>query len=191
MEIREKKAENILTPEETINYGKSVHVQQLVRKLKALKSNNKLSISKRMAIDTRDFLMFMISIGNGLRSSNVLNLTIFDFNRAIEDPDFKGAKILQNKIYNTSIFYRTKFIVLEYDLHEMLTIYIVHLRPLLITDEMEDDEKRYLFTSSRSGRHCMPMTQSNIAQALSSTFRKAKVVSIERAAMISNRPFYG
>ena len=186
MEVREKKAENILTPEETINYRKSVHVQQLGRKLKALKSNKKQSISKRMAIDTRDFLMFMISIGNGLRSSNLLNLTIFDFNRAIEDPDFKRAKILQNKIYKTSIFYGTKFIVLEYDLHEMLTIYIIHLRPLFITDEMADDKKRYLFTSSRSGKHCTPMTQSNIAQALSSTFRKAKVVSIDRAAMISN-----
>ena len=130
--------------------------------------------------------MFMLSIGNGLRSSNLMNLTIYDFNSCFEDPDFVGANILQNKTYKTSVLYGKKFIVLEYDLFEMIKLYLELLRPLLINDDNEDDEKRYIFVSSRSPVNCKPMTQSNIAQGLSATFLRSNVISRERALNISN-----
>ena len=72
VEVREEKVVNIITAEESIAYGKSSHIQGLKGLLFQVKNNPATKIKVMQVIYVRNFLMYMLSIGNGLRSSNLI-----------------------------------------------------------------------------------------------------------------------
>ena len=200
--VQEQKQENLITAEELINYGQSEFVQGLNKKLVDLHNGTKTKVTIREATDIRNFLMPMLSTGNGLRSSNLIWLTLDDFSKTIPDDTIANASCMKSKKYKTSFMYGGKYILMDADMKEFLTLYIKHFRPLLINDKNDEDDDRYIFASSReeskqvkkvlstiTGKmeeQKMTMTTSAVAYGMSSTFRKAKVVSVGRSKIISN-----
>ena len=106
--------------------------------------------------------------------------------------------------YKTSFLYGLMYILMDPTMHLFLGLYIKYFRPRILKDKEEgcSDDERFVFTSSREDRQkamslVSPitgksekekkhMTQSNVAQAMSSTWRQSKVVSPKRASLISN-----
>ena len=58
IDVRQKKADNLITPEKATSYGKSDHVQGVVKFIKSLdKPASKIKVKKQQVIDCRDFFI--------------------------------------------------------------------------------------------------------------------------------------
>ena len=186
-EVREQKQTNLITAEESIKYGKSQHIQSLKNVLFSL--NNDKTIKVMQAIHIRNFIMYMLSIGNWLRSSNLIFLTNQEYMDSKLDNEIVDCYAMSSKKYKTSFLYGTKYILMDPDMHLFLGLYIEHLRPrvMKLVDDGKNNDERFVFTSSREDRQATVMstsaitgevqpekkhmTQSNVAQAISGALR--------------------
>ena len=116
-------------------------------------------------------------IGNGLRSSNVLELRISDFKEFTTVDDYPGHKIIVNDTYKTSTIYGEKFIVVPDQLFEHFEFYEKNLRQLISSKKTK---KAFIVNGDNPN-----MTQTNVAASLTSIFKKAKVLAKEEYQQVS------
>ncbi|XP_065676531.1 uncharacterized protein LOC105844710 isoform X2 [Hydra vulgaris] len=167
-DIRKIKLKRLMTPSHMIKYGRSVHVQGIIKSLnKKINCNdNKLKLTKRFSQQVRDYLIANICIMNGLRASNIIELRTQDVFDATTNPEYPGYKVFVNSTYKTSTIYGEKVIALPIDIFKHLEFYIKELLPIL-----NQSEASFLFISSDAEK----MTHGAIGSALTSTFRQALV----------------
>ena len=108
-DLREWKADNLITPQDTEKYGNSEHVQRIIK----LFNSKDAFISLDDARHCRNFIMYMITTANACRSSNIVNITLHDIQEATTDENFIGAKVIKSRRYKTSMLYGTKIILLS------------------------------------------------------------------------------
>lgn len=99
----------MFTHKDFIKYGRSNHVQHLIKFYKTFKSGN--LVMSGLTTDFRDYLISTICIGNGLRPSNIMNIRLCDVRQASRAEGYKGHRVLINNTYKTSTIYGEKFIV--------------------------------------------------------------------------------
>ena len=85
----------------------------------------------RFAIQARDHLQTVLAISNGLRPSNLMNLTIRNIRDATTDDAYPGFQIITNYEYKTSTIYGEKFIVVTHETYGQLLYYIDNSRPFV------------------------------------------------------------
>jgi len=168
------KSQNIITPEVAANYGDSDHVRSLINILNTAYAKGK--VLKKHAIDIRNFLMLLVSFGNAARASNIINITLEDFDNAQEEPEYHAMSI-RSVNYKTSLLYGEKMLLFGKDLFFHIETYVKFCRPLLIRDEDKLQNERYLFTSSRPNNSNGRITHSALANSLTSTFQSANVLN--------------
>lgn len=64
----------------------------------------------------RNYLMVILTITNGARASNLINITIAEVKGARKDDQFEGW-IFKSAKYKTSIIYATKIMVVPDDIY--------------------------------------------------------------------------
>ena len=157
-EVRRNKLRHLLKPAHFIRYGRSKHVQNIITTIKKYRNDAKSvrKITKSFAMQIRDYLIANLVIANGLRSSNILNLRLRDFEECKSIEEYPGHKIITNDIYKTSSIYGEKFIVISQQLYEYCQFYIQHLRKIVtnvkssrvffgcLWSEQNDTNERYI-----------------------------------------------
>jgi hypothetical protein len=121
----------------------------------------------------------MTVTGNGARASNLQNITIYDLNSAEIDEEF-DAVCVRSSMYKTSLLYGEKKLLFGRDLFKQITFYVENLRPMITKDELEEDHKRFLFTTSRKKEQTCQMTQSAVSNCLTKAFELAGVLCKDR-----------
>ena len=124
--------------------------------------------SETEVIAARNVLLVLVAVLNAARSSNLCNITLKEFNNAYDDKEYK-SKVMKNANYKTSLIYGGKLIVLNKDIHTLLKQYIDYYRPKIIEDAIEDDNKRFIFNTSRKTIALQQMSQSTITMVASNT----------------------
>ena len=114
-EIRRNKLRHLLKPAHFIKYGRSKHVQNIIGTIKKYWNDAKpvSKIAKSFAMKIRDYLIANLVIANGLRSSNILNLRLRDFEECKSIEEYPGHKIITNDFHKTSSTYGEKFIAIS------------------------------------------------------------------------------
>ena len=120
-------------------------------------------------------LLVLVAVLNAARSSNLCNITLKEFNNAYDDKEY-NSKVMKNANYKTSLIYGGKLIVLNKDIHTLLKQYIDYYRPKIIEDAIEDDNKRFIFNTSRKTVALQQMSQSTITMAITRSFRESNVL---------------
>ena len=73
-----------MSPQELFSFGKSEKIQEIKSFLVELSLNpDVVKISPQQANDIRNFVMFMMTVANGLRSSNLKNITMYDYHHMV------------------------------------------------------------------------------------------------------------
>ena len=104
----------------------------------SINMKTQVGVKIMQAIDIRNFLVYMLSIVIGLRSSNLIFLTVKEYNDEIED-----CYQMSSRKYKTSFLYGSKYILMDPDMYLFLGLYIRHCRPCLITEDgRHKDDKR-------------------------------------------------
>ena len=178
--VSKYKSDHLLTVTDFKSYGSSDHVKEINQLLKNAHDGNlkKIKLNKQRAIDVRDHLMVSLTYFNCLRASNLMNIRLIDVEKITKHKEIDGAYVLTNDEYKVSMIYGSKIILLDEILYQQIQIFIKLFRPLLTADERFPSIKRYLFTSSRIPTNKplgVKMDHSAIGNALTSTFKKAKV----------------
>ena len=170
-EVRRNKLRHLLKPAHFIRYGRSKHVQNIITTIKKYQNDGKSvrKITKPFAMQIRDYLIANLVIANGLRSSNILNLRLRDFEECKSIEEYPGHKIITNDIYKTSSIYGEKFIVMSQQLYEHCQFYIQHLRKIATNVK---SSRVFLAASGQS-----KMTQTNVTSSITATFKAAYVLS--------------
>ena len=101
-----------------------------------------MEITKIKAIELRNYILVMMSLANAVRASNIMNITIYDFQKARQDKEILKCKVIESKNYKTSLLYGTKVIACSEDLYRRMTLYIEHARPLMVDDKLFPPEQR-------------------------------------------------
>ena len=178
--VSKYKSDHLLTVTDFKSYGSSDHVKEINQLLKNAHDGNlkKIKLNKQRATDVRDHLMVSLTYFNCLRASNLMNIRLIDVEKITKHKEIDGAYVLTNDEYKMSMIYGAKIILLDEILYQQIQIFIKLFRPLLAADERLASIKRYLFTSSRIPTNKplgVKMDHSAISNALTSTFKKAKV----------------
>ena len=178
--VSKYKSDHLLTVTDFKSYGSSDHVKEINQLLKNAHDGNlkTIKLNKQRAIDVRDHLMVSLTYFNCLRASNLMNIRLIDVEKITKHKEIDGAYVLTNDEYKVSMIYGAKIILLDEILYQQIQIFIKLFRPLLAADERLASIKRYLFTSSRIPTNKplgVKMDHSAISNALTSTFKKAKV----------------
>ena len=95
------KASTLLTPKDFIRYGESTHVQGVRQFLQKI-MEKELTVSSedwRMCVDSRNYLMVMLALANGLRSSNLMNMTVQHVSDATGHDVLPNVKIIKSREY--------------------------------------------------------------------------------------------
>ena len=73
-----------MTPQELFSFGQSHKIQEIKSLLVEVSSNpDVVKISSQQANAIRNFVMFMMTVANGLRSSNLKNITMYDYHHMV------------------------------------------------------------------------------------------------------------
>ena len=163
VDVRRQKARNLLLPSHFIAYGKSPHIQNFLRL-----PNLKQMLTKSTAVQFRDFLMTSFVIGNGLRASNVINLSLKDIEEAKEVNGYPGHKVITNSSYKTSTIYGEKFVVVPESIFALTMYYIQHLRPKLNATK----SKKLFLPNSDSAE----LSSTNVSSSLTASFKRACIL---------------
>ena len=147
-DVRRIKLQRLMTPAHMIKYGRSSYVRSIVE-----------NISKGMK-------HIKLTIMNGLRSSNIIELRVADVEEAEKSEEYPGYMVFRNSLYKTSTIYGEKVIVLPDNIFKHLKFYIKYVRPLL-----NFDSNTYLFISTDAEQ----MSHGAIGSALTSSFKNADV----------------
>ena len=172
IDVRREKVRSLLLSRHFIAYGRSKHVQKLIW------SSKKPSqfVRKSKAIQMRDYLITTLVIGNGLRASNVINLTIKDIKEAVDDPQYEGHKVITNSLYKTSTIYGEKFIVIPNDTFRQINFYIDHLR-----QKINSTKSTKLFLPNSCKKR---LSATNVSSSLTASFKRANVLSPKEKSRI-------
>ena len=154
----------MLLPRHFIKYGRSKHVQKLITLTKS-----KRFITKGKAIQFRDHLITTLVIQNGLRPSNITDITVKDIEEATVVQGYEGHKVVTNSNYKTSTIYGEKFIVISDKTFEEIEFYIKELR-----EKINSNKSAKLFLPNSSKKR---MSSSNVSSSLSTAFKRAKVLT--------------
>jgi len=167
VDVRQHKIKTLLTPADFIKFGRSHHVQNLIKFYKSYSEGS--LITSDLIISFRDYLITTLCIGNGLRPSNLMNLRNIDVFDATDAEGYVGQKVISNSTYKTSTIYGEKFIVVAQQLYDQLVFYINNLRP-------ENTKGNRVFTTKGSDQ----LNQTHISNSLTSCFMKAEIISKKR-----------
>ena len=162
-----------------IKYGRRKHVQNIIATIKIYRNDARSvrKIRKSFAMQIRDYLIANLAIANGLRSSNILNLRLRDFELCKSIEEYPGHKIITNDIYKTPSIYCKKFIVISQHLYEHCKFYIQPLRKIVTNVK---SSRAFLAVSGQR-----KMTQTNIASSITSTFKAAYILSTTEYQRVS------
>ena len=166
-ELNEWKSENLITPSHLIDYGRSDHIQKVIKRLDNLQ-NGTLDIQIMPIKDLteiRDYLMTNLVVINGARASNIMNIETKHVLESTYDEEYE-AYVFKSTKYKTSLVYGAKIMVLPRDLYNSLKTFIEKVHPVL------SGKSDYLFTSSRTKDK---MDHSMLSNALSTSFRLAGI----------------
>ncbi|XP_065678320.1 uncharacterized protein LOC136093608 [Hydra vulgaris] len=169
-DLKNFKKLHVITPEVFLTYENSEHIVQVKKILNSTVSKPTF----QEAIDIRDYLMVLICFWNATRSSNLINMTIQDFEDAYQDPEYPGAVIFRSDRYKTSMIYGTKIIVVDKELQQFLTTYVDFFLPVLLGQKTNKTSPLFA-TKSKSS-----MTQSAVANGMTTSFKKAQVFDDEK-----------
>ena len=167
VDVRQHKVRYLLLPSHFIDYGRSRHVQKLVN---VANKEKKEHFSKSFAIQFRDYLITTMTITNGLRASNIINLSLKDILEAKTVKGYEGHKVITNSNYKTSTIYGEKFIVLPDVTVKHSLFYINTLRAKL--NKQADKSKRLFLPNSMSS---VEFTATNVSSALTASFKEANI----------------
>ena len=169
----------MLKPAHFIKYGRRKHVQNIIATIKIYRNDARSvrKIRKSFAMQIRDYLIANLAIANGLRSSNILNLRLRDFELCKSIEEYPGHKIITNDIYKTPSIYCEKFIVISQHLYEHCKFYIQPLRKIVTNVK---SSRAFLAASGQR-----KMTQTNIASSITSTFKAAYILSTTEYQRVS------
>ena len=109
---------------------------------KKIENDPTIFVSVAKAIDIRDYLMLNLCVTNCLRSSNLINITLDDFNKAKKHGEIQNAYTFTTKKYKTSLIYGSKVMLVSAAVSEQLEIFVKHIRPTLINDEKKSAKLR-------------------------------------------------
>ena len=96
--------------------------------------------------------MLTLCVTNCLRSSNLMNVTIHDFEQAKKHEEIENAYTFTSTKYKTSLVYGAKIILVSRAVYMQLKIYVKMIRPILIEDETKSPKLRFIFTSSAKSK---------------------------------------
>ncbi|XP_057300018.1 uncharacterized protein LOC130630515 isoform X2 [Hydractinia symbiolongicarpus] len=167
VEIRKNKCKQLLRPTHFIKYGESKFVQHLISQVQ--KGVTKRSqFTRSFAIQFRDYLITNLVIGNGLRASNIIELTTKDVDNATVVEGYEGHKVLSNYKYKTSTIYGEKFIVVNDMLYLQLQFFLRNLRSII----SKNPSLKVFLPASGAPK----MSQTNVSASLTASFKLAKVL---------------
>ena len=150
--LKEFKSSILINSQNFKDYGCSEHVIELCKFIKELENDRKVFVPLTKAIDVRDYLMMILCFTNCLRSSNLMNVMVYDFENAKKHEEIQGSYTFSNTKYKTSLIYGTKIILVSTAVYNQLKLFIKLIRPILINDESKSSKLRYLFTSSSKSK---------------------------------------
>ena len=139
---------SVLISVSEFQHGCSIHVILVCQKFKDIVDDPDTFVTFQDAIDMRNYLLVTICIVNCLRVSNLMNMTIYDFQQANSDAEINGAYRFYNNKYKTSLVYGEKVILVSESLHDQIKTFITYVRPTLTDDKFRSAKLRYIFTSS-------------------------------------------
>lgn len=168
IEVRANKLKHLMTPVQFIRYGRSEYVQHLIRQFDQFKGDRNNMMTRRLAIQFRDYIITRLTIANGLRASNIIELKVNDFENAKVVQGYEGHKVISNSSYKTSTIYGEKFIVISDILFDHCLFYINHLRCKINSN---NKSTRMFLAASSSAQ----MTQTNVSCSVTASFSLAKV----------------
>ena len=99
--IKSFKKSVLISVSEFQQYGSSKHVILVCQKFKEIVDDPDTFTTFQDAINMRKYLMVTICIVNCLRTSNLMNMTIFYFQQAKSDAEINGAYRFYNNKYKT------------------------------------------------------------------------------------------
>ena len=172
VKLRGFKLKHLMTAKHMIGFGRSNHVQTLIRNLKCLENTQNSSksqiVNRKFALQVRNYLMCYTSIMNGLRASNLIELTLKDVENYSTNKEYPGQIIIRNDTYKTATIYGEKLVVIPSTVFTHLQIYIRLLRPMIL-----ESSSQHLFVVSSSKRKCM--SSADVGSALTASFKMAQV----------------
>ena len=96
-----------------------------------------------MARDVQNYLIFVYCAANALRFSNIMEMTIQDFNTATKMPDsFPKRRVIKSIHYKTSFIDGEKGVCIAEEIYMQSIIYEDFLQPLLISNEDLPESER-------------------------------------------------
>ena len=187
--IKSFKKSILISVSEFQQYGSSEHVILVCQKFNEIFDDPDTFVSFQDAIDMRNYLMVTIYIVNCIRASNLMHMTIFDFQQAKIDAEIKGAYRFYNHKYKTSLVYGEKVTLVSKSLYDQIKTFITYVRPILTDDKFRNAKLRYIFTSSanddKSRELMSQMNHSLVSKCLTRSFEKAKVFNKKRYPNVS------
>ena len=112
IDVRRDKVKQLFLPSHFIRYGHSEVVQNLIGIFHNYKKNPKKYrklLTRKIAIQFRDYLIASLVIGNGLRASNIMKLKLSELSDCKTVAGYEGHKVISNDNYKTSTIYGEKF----------------------------------------------------------------------------------
>ena len=168
-DLRRLKLKRLMTPKHMIRYGRSSYVQSLAKKVTEIEDGT-IKVTKRYAVQFRDYLITNSCIMNGCRASNIIELRVTDVLEATKNPEYSGFMSFVNSTYKTSTIYGEKLMVLPDNLFYHMQFYVRKLRPVI-----SDTKSNYLFVVSDSDM----MSHGSIGSALTSSFANSGIFEEE------------
>ena len=169
------KRRTLLTDEQVLRYGADSHVKDLHEILLQNECWSGHRKSK-IAVRCRNHLMFMLCLGNALRTSNLVNVNLEDVVQAKIEPEFNNARSVSSEFYKTSMLYGEKIIMFPPSIYKQVLFYINHLRPVLVDYAQLPEDKRYLFVTKGTSSK---MTHSSVANALTAAVKITDILQNE------------
>ena len=161
-EKRVEDIETLKTPEEVKQFDTSEVARKAVKILGEFQTcpDNPL-VSKAEYTIVRDYLMTLICINNGSRSGPIANMTMEEFQNAIEQDDCYVVRVKKHKTFTT---HGPAHLVLSSSLHNYMKVFIEKLRNFL----PDFTPQNTVFLSFR----CTPLDSSQVGAQIGSCWGK-------------------
>jgi|GEM_PF-6640383 len=103
-QLKEFKLKHLIEPSDMTKYGKSEHVQGLRRLTERVLGDESVKLSNSQVADFRNHIMLMMTWGNGLRTSNLINATVLDWDERKGSSLMPGVKSMTSAKYDFPTF---------------------------------------------------------------------------------------
>ena len=132
-EVKQHKAEALITPADTIEWGRSQFIQSTRQSIKLIRANPTAKILPVIACDIRNYLMVEICLGNATRCSNIRELRLEDFIQA-KVSDLPDAMEINSDLYKTSLIYGRKSLQFPLEIFQELDTFVRIVRPRFVAE---------------------------------------------------------